>query len=159
MVGDDYGRPTALPWAVKFPQGLPPTTAGNLASQFGIAVPADLPASTVLGVHPTQLYETAIMLVVFMVLWRWRLGERPLGWLFGAYLAFAGAERFLVEFLRAKDDRFLAGFTLAQLASLVAVAVGVGLATQLRGAADPAAGAYLTGGGSDAAPTRRKATR
>ena len=38
LVGDDYGRPTDLPWAVAFPKGLPPTT-----------VP----------VHPTQLYEAA----------------------------------------------------------------------------------------------------
>ena len=36
LVGDDYGRPTDLPWGVAFPEGLPPT---------------DIP------VHPTQLYE------------------------------------------------------------------------------------------------------
>jgi prolipoprotein diacylglyceryltransferase len=40
-------------------------------------------------------------------------------------LLFAGTERFLVEFLRAKDDRFLAGFTVAQLTSIVIAAVGV----------------------------------
>jgi phosphatidylglycerol:prolipoprotein diacylglycerol transferase len=43
----------------------------------------------------------------------------------GAYLLFAGTERFLVEFLRAKDDRILAGFTVAQLASIVIALVGV----------------------------------
>ena len=26
MVGDDYGRPTDLPWGIAFPRGLPPTT-------------------------------------------------------------------------------------------------------------------------------------
>jgi osmoprotectant transport system ATP-binding protein len=40
--------------------------------------------------------------------------QRPIGWLFGVYLVFAGTERFLVEILRAKDDRFLGPFTLAQ---------------------------------------------
>ena len=25
LVGDDYGRPSDLPWAVAFPEGLPPT--------------------------------------------------------------------------------------------------------------------------------------
>src|SRR6185295_17633774 len=25
LVGDDYGRPTGLPWGVAFPEGLPPT--------------------------------------------------------------------------------------------------------------------------------------
>jgi phosphatidylglycerol:prolipoprotein diacylglycerol transferase len=36
LVGDDYGRPSDLPWAVAFPRGLPPTDV---------------------RVHPTQLYE------------------------------------------------------------------------------------------------------
>jgi phosphatidylglycerol---prolipoprotein diacylglyceryl transferase len=143
VVGDDYGRPTDLPWGVKFPQGLPPSTAGNLATQFGVAVPADVPASTVLAVHPTQLYEVAIMLAVFMVLWRWRLADRPLGWLFGAYLAFAGAERFLVEILRAKDDRFLGPFTLAQLTSVLVVVAGVAVMARLARAPDPDPGPYL----------------
>ena len=40
LVGDDYGRPTDLPWGVAFPRGLPPTT-----------VP----------VHPTQLYEAVAL--------------------------------------------------------------------------------------------------
>ena len=45
------------------------------------------------------------MLGAFAVLWAWRNRPRPVGWLFGAYLVFAGIERFLVEILRAKDDR------------------------------------------------------
>lgn len=144
VVGDDYGRPTNLPWGVKFPQGLPPSTAGNLATQFGLAVPADVPPSTVLAVHPTQLYEVVIMLGVYMVLWRWRLAARPMGWLFGAYLVFAGIERFLIEILRAKDDRFLGPFTLAQAASAVAALVGIAIMTRLTGAPDPAPGEYLS---------------
>jgi phosphatidylglycerol:prolipoprotein diacylglycerol transferase len=142
VVGDDYGRPTDLPWGVKFPQGLPPSTAGNLATMFGVEVPPDVPASTVLAVHPTQLYEVALMTAAFMVLWRWRLRDRPMGWLFGAYLAFAGAERFLVEILRAKDDRFLGPFTLAQLASVAVVAIGLAILTRLTGP-DPQPGEYL----------------
>jgi phosphatidylglycerol:prolipoprotein diacylglycerol transferase len=144
VVGDDYGRPTTLPWGVKFPQGLPPSTAGNLANLFGIPVPSGSDPSTVLAVHPTQLYEVAIMLGVFMVLWRWRLGTRPMGWLFGAYLMFAGTERFLVEFLRAKDDRFLGGFTIAQATSVLVVLTGLAVVKRLARAANPAPGAYLT---------------
>ncbi len=60
LVGDDYGGPTDLPWGVAFPQGLPPSTAGNLAA-FGVSVPAGVDPSTVLAVHPTQLYETLLM--------------------------------------------------------------------------------------------------
>ncbi len=146
LVNDDYGRPTSVPWAVKFPQGLPPSTAGNMHAMFGIPVPPGVSPSTVLAVHPTQLYETALMLAAFAVLWAWRKQPRPVGWLFGLYLVFAGIERFLVEILRAKDDRLIAGtFTLAQLTSIILVAVGVWLLTSLKGSPDPAPGAYLTG--------------
>ena len=132
---------------MKFPQGLPPSTAGNLAGQFHVPVPPNTPAETVLAVHPTQLYEIGLMLAAFMVLWRLRLRPRPLGWLFGVYLVFAGAERFLVEFLRAKDDRLLAGFTLAQLTSVLACAAGVLLLTRLARAGEVTPGSYLTAGG------------
>jgi phosphatidylglycerol---prolipoprotein diacylglyceryl transferase len=147
LVNDDYGRPTSVPWAVKFPQGLPPSTAGNMHAMFGIPIPPGVAPSTVLAVHPTQLYETTLMLGAFAVLWAWRKRPRPVGWLFGLYLVFAGMERFLVEILRAKDDRLIAGtFTLAQLTSILLIAVGVWLLTAWKGSPDPAPGAYLSGG-------------
>jgi phosphatidylglycerol:prolipoprotein diacylglycerol transferase len=146
LVNDDYGRPSSLPWAMKFPQGLPPSTAGNMHRLFGIAVPPGTDPSTVLAVHPTQLYEVALMLAAFFVLWRWRVRARPIGWLFGAYLVFAGVERFLVEILRAKDDRLLGPFTLAQLTSVLLVALGAYLWQAWRQAAEPAPGPYLTTG-------------
>src|SRR5690606_27025558 len=101
VVGDDYGRPTDLPWAVAFPNGSPASLAGGMARQFGTTFPEGTDPMTLVAVHPTQLYEVAIMLVVFAVLWRWRTAARGTGWLFGAYLVFAGAERFAVEILRA----------------------------------------------------------
>ncbi len=146
LVNDDYGRPTSVPWAVKFPQGLPPSTAGNMDVMFGIPVPPGVSPSTVLAVHPTQLYETTLMLAAFTLLWAWRKRPRPVGWLFGLYLVFAGIERFLVEILRAKDDRLIGTFTLAQLTSVILVAVGVWLLTAWKGSPDPAPGAYLLGG-------------
>jgi len=123
VVGDDYGRPTTLPWGVAFPEGLPPSTAANLAA-FRVPIPAGTPPDTVMAVHPTQLYEVLVMLLVFAVLWRWRTRAAGTGWLFGAYLLLAGAERFLVEFLRAKDDRFLGGLTYAQGMSVVLMIAG-----------------------------------
>jgi phosphatidylglycerol:prolipoprotein diacylglycerol transferase len=125
MVQDDYGRPTDLPWGMRFPEGLPPTTAHRLNADFGIPIPDGMNPLDVVAVHPTQLYETAAMMLAFWVLWRLRRHGRGTGWLMGAYLLFAGTERFLVEFLRAKDDRFLAGFTVAQLTSIVIATVGV----------------------------------
>jgi phosphatidylglycerol:prolipoprotein diacylglycerol transferase len=146
LVNDDYGRPTSLPWAVKFPKGLPPSTAGNMQQLFGIRVPPGTDPGTVLAVHPTQLYEVASMLLVFAILWKLRLRGRPVGWLFGIYLVFAGTERFLVEIVRAKDDRFLGPFTLAQLTSVILVAVGVWLAAKWREGLSPAPGPYLESG-------------
>jgi phosphatidylglycerol:prolipoprotein diacylglycerol transferase len=73
------------------------------------------------------LYEVAAMTLVFWILWRLRAHQHAMGWLFGVYLVFAGTERFLIEFIRAKDDRMLAGFTLAQAMSVIGVALGVTL--------------------------------
>jgi phosphatidylglycerol:prolipoprotein diacylglycerol transferase len=142
LVNDDYGGPTGLPWGVKFPNGSPPSTAANLHG-FGVIVPPGVDPSTVLTVHPTQLYEVAAMLVAFALLWVLRKNGRPVGWLFGAYLVFAGVERFLVEILRAKDDRLLGAFTLAQLTSAILVLIGTLLMVLWRRGSSPAPGAYL----------------
>jgi phosphatidylglycerol:prolipoprotein diacylglycerol transferase len=146
LVNDDYGRPTNLPWGVKFPQGLPPSTAGNLHHLFGVPVPPGIDPSSVLAVHPTQLYEVAAMLIAFAVLWRLRRNGRPVGWLFGVYLVFAGVERFLVEIVRAKDDRFLGPFTLAQLTSVIIVVLGALLMSRWGQGTSPAPRTYLETG-------------
>ena len=145
LVNDDYGIPTSLPWGMRFRQGLPPSTAENMQSLFGIPVPPGVDPSTVMAVHPTQIYETLAMLTAFAFLWRLRKRAWGTGALFGVYLIFAGVERFLVEFVRAKDDRFLGPFTIAQLTSLILVAVGVLAWSRLKNepAAEP--GEYLRG--------------
>lgn len=130
LVQDDYGIPTAVPWAMRFPEGLPPTTAFNLSSMFGVEVPEGTLPTEVLAVHPTQLYEVAAMMVIFWLLWRLRHHKHATVWLFGLYLVLAGIERFLVEFLRAKDDRFLGAFTISQLTAALVVMVGAGLLTR-----------------------------
>jgi phosphatidylglycerol:prolipoprotein diacylglycerol transferase len=125
-VGDDYGRPWDSPLAVAFPRGVPPSTAENLRELFGVPVPAGVPPDTVLAVHPTQLYEVALGLVMFAILWRLRNHRHAVGWLFGVYLVLAGVERFAVEFLRAKDDRLLGPLTVAQAISIGVIAAGLG---------------------------------
>jgi phosphatidylglycerol:prolipoprotein diacylglycerol transferase len=146
LVGDDYGRPTSLPWGVTFPQGIPPTTAGNFAADFGVPMAPGVSPETLLAVHPTQLYEVVLMIAVFMLLWRLRNNGKPAGWLFGLYLALAGTERFLVEFLRAKSDRLALGLTVAQLTALAIVILGTVLMTVWSKGPDVAPGEYLLEG-------------
>ncbi|HKI87125.1 MAG TPA: prolipoprotein diacylglyceryl transferase family protein, partial [Thermoanaerobaculia bacterium] len=114
----DYGIPTHLPWGVKFPVGLPPTTAENMRTVWGINVPASIPGDQLIAVHPTQVYETLICLGIWLVgrkLIRRHLQPGTAGlWIF----ALLAVERFGVEFLRAKDDRFFGSFTLAQVISV-----------------------------------------
>jgi phosphatidylglycerol:prolipoprotein diacylglycerol transferase len=143
LVGDDYGGPTTLPWAVAFPQGKPPSTAGNLAA-FNVRVPPGIDPNTLMAVHPTQLYEVGLMFLAFMLLWKLRKKPWGTGAIFGVYLMLAGVERFFIEILRAKDDRFLGGFTLAQLTSVIVALVGVAVFTRLRNTAPVAPGDYLT---------------
>ena len=119
LVGDDYGRPTDLPWGVGFPEGLPgPTTAGFLRAEYGLEL-AGLDAAELVPVHPTQLYETLAGLAAAAV-GIWLIRRRPAaGAVALTVLSLLALERFGVEFLRLKDDRFIADFTLAQIISLL----------------------------------------
>jgi phosphatidylglycerol---prolipoprotein diacylglyceryl transferase len=131
LVGDDYGRPSDLPWAMAFPVGLPRTTAGDLRQVFHLNIPASVPDDALLRVHPTQLYETAACLAIWgFALWLWRrrpgLSATP-GFVGLSVLGLLAVERFLVEFLRAKDDRFFGDFTLAQAISVLILLAAAGL--------------------------------
>jgi len=144
--GDSYGLPSSLPWAVAFPRGAPPSTAGNLRHVFGVHVPVEIPDGQLLTVHPTMLYSAAVLLAAAFVLWVLRNRPWRPGRLFGLYLFLTGAERFAVEFLRAKDDRFVWGLTTAQDVALVSMAAGLVLFIALRrGASRVPGGADMAG--------------
>ena len=123
LVNDDYGIPSTLPWAMTFPQGLPPTTVANLTA-MGVTFPPGTDPLQVVAVHPTQIYETVLMFLAFWWMWRRRDHGHATGWMLGCYLVLGGLERFLIEFLRAKDDRLLGAFTVAQATSVALVVVG-----------------------------------
>lgn len=105
LVGDDYGTPSDLPWAVAFPEGIPPTT-----------VP----------VHPTQLYEAVGLSILGWMLLRWRRQAVDDAIVLGRYLIAAGVLRFLIEFIRV-NTRVLFGLSLAHLVSLAVIVVGIGM--------------------------------
>ena len=148
LVGDDYGRPTDAWYGIAFPKGAPPTTAESLRD-FGVAVDPSIPPYQVLKVHPTQLYETFAALLMFGIL-MW-LNKRPhrrgLSW--GLFLIMLGIERFLVEIVRAKDDRFFGNFTVAQVISGLLVIVGIIWAVRSGPSVNPSA---RSAGGSPVTP-------
>ena len=118
-VGDDYGRPWDSPLAVMFPEGAPPSTVANMSQMFGVQFPPGMSPTEVVAVHPTQLYEVAMGAVMFFIVWKLRDRVHGAGWLFGLYCLLAGLERFIVEFFRAKDDRFfMGGLTAAQMIAI-----------------------------------------
>ena len=131
MVNDDYGLPSRLPWAVAFPKGSPPTTARVLHEQFHVTIAAGVPPEQVLTVHPTQLYEIALSLVVFWLLWRRRDHRHAAGWLFACYLVLSSLERIIAEVFRAKDDRIFGAVTVAQVLSAALVVLGALLMRRL----------------------------
>ena len=103
LVGDDYGRPTSLPWGVAFPQGLPPTLD---------------------RVHPTQLYEAAFLAILAWILVRWRRSGVADWKVLGRYCVLAGLFRFALEFVRV-NVRVLGPFTVAHLFSAGVVLLGI----------------------------------
>jgi len=133
-VGDDYGKPWSGALSVQFPEGAPPSTASVMTNQFGATFPAGTAPDQVIAVHPTQLYETVMGFVMFLVLWRFRAHKHREGWLFGMYCILAGIERFIVEFFRAKDDRLIAGWmSTAQVIAVLVCLVGIAVMFVRRG--------------------------
>ncbi len=138
LVGDDYGRPTDSWVGIAFPEGYPPSTAGYFRS-IGTPIPAEIPDTAVLAVHPTQLYEIVLALAMFAVLWRLS-GTLRAGRLFALYLAMYGVLRFTIEFVRAKTDLMLLGLTSSQIASVVLLVLAGVIWARTRGSEAHSAG-------------------
>ncbi len=103
LVGDDYGVPSNLPWAIAFPNGAPPTF---------------------LAVHPTQIYDTISMVIFFAILWSIRKKNYPIGWMTAVTFMVLGVQRFMVEFLRNTTPSFVPGLSQAQVISIILVLIG-----------------------------------
>jgi phosphatidylglycerol:prolipoprotein diacylglycerol transferase len=104
-----WGKPTSLPWGVKF------TEQGHQIT----GVPTDA------YLHPTQLYESFAMLLVFFFLLWLHKRKRFDGQVILAYALLYSAIRFAIEFVRddPRGDVFgltsLTGLSTSQLISLV----------------------------------------
>lgn len=101
MNGDAHGRPTAMPWGIVFPPG---SIAGR-----------EFPNTPL---HPTMLYEMAINISIFLILWfGLRNREHKNGFIFAAYLMLYSLGRFVVESFRA-DSLMMGPIRAAQAVSL-----------------------------------------
>lgn len=119
-VGEHLGAATGFPLGIEYLGGR--TIEGPLA--VGTTV------------HSTALYEALGVLALVAVLARLRRRPLPAGTVLAAAALWYGAQRFLTDFLRAYDQRFL-GLTVAQFVCLGLVAVGAGMLLRRR-SGDPA---------------------
>jgi len=111
-----YGKPTALPWGVKFSSPAAQLLAGT---PLGVAL------------HPTQLYEAGAEFLNFLllVLLGTRLysqgaaGAGARGRIIGAYFVLYGVERGAIEFFRGDPGRTLMLHDAVSLMQLVSVAL------------------------------------
>jgi phosphatidylglycerol---prolipoprotein diacylglyceryl transferase len=108
-----WGKPTTLPWGVKF-------------TELGHEI-TGVPTDTFL--HPTQLYESFSMLIVFFFLLWLHKHKRFSGQVILAYVLLYSVIRFAIEFVRddPRGDLFglttLTGLSTSQIISLI---VGTG---------------------------------
>lgn len=125
--GCDFGTPTALPWAVRFPR-LSPAWRQHLEQGTLFRGEVVTPPSTAsLPVHPTQLYEAALALGILscLILARRRL-RRP-GQAFLAFAALYGLGRAAIELVRGDAQRgALLGLPTSQTLGLLTALLAVG---------------------------------
>ena len=126
LAGDDYGFSTSLPWGIALPNGAPPSSAGYLRAS-GDVIPREIPNSQIMHVQPVMVYEAIGNALIAVFLWR-RSHRAYRPWSnFALYCILYGTQRFVLEFMRPKDDRLSMGLTVAQLISLTLVLAGVSI--------------------------------
>ena len=115
-----WGGVTALPWGVSYPR-----TGWNAYHQQLEDGLLHKGAKCSLPVHPTQLYEAAGCVVIFLVLRHLYRKNLPTGMIVSLYFLFYGMLRFVTESFRGDSARPLLGLTVSQLVALTLVAVGM----------------------------------
>ncbi len=120
MAGDDYGRPSSLPWAVTF--------TDPEAARLG-GTPLHVP------LHPVQLYESAACLVLFAILVTLGRQTHRDGEIIVTYTLLYAVARFGLEFFRGDADRgFVFGGLLStsQFIAIVMAAAAIGAVSYLK---------------------------
>ena len=107
-----WGKPTTLPWGVKF-------------TELGHEI-TGVPTDTYL--HPTQLYESFAMLLVFFFLLWLHKRKRFSGQVILAYALLYSVIRFAIEFLRADPRGDILGLTTLtglSTSQMISIVIGV----------------------------------
>lgn len=117
FAGCCHGQPTDLPWGVAFPVG----------SQASRVFTGGLAASP--AVHPTQLYESAVGFLLIPVAMYLVRRRKFTGQAFLILICCYAVARFLLELIRADDDRgtVFGVFSTSQFIGLVLVPLAIGL--------------------------------
>jgi phosphatidylglycerol:prolipoprotein diacylglycerol transferase len=113
MAGDDYGRPTSVPWAVTFTD---PDAASIGGAPLGVPL------------HPVQLYESIVCLAIFGVLVRLRRRKHLSGDVIIAYTIIYAVARFILESFRGDADRgfvFAGQLSTSQFIAVLMIALSV----------------------------------
>lgn len=108
FAGCCYGKTTTLPWAITYCE---PTTIAPLHT----------------AVHPTQIYSSLMLFIIFLVLRYWAQKKFKLpGQIICLYLLLAGFERFMVDFFR-DDQEFFATpmLSIFSLYQWIALSIGI----------------------------------
>ena len=140
LVGDDYGIPSNLPWAIALPNGLPVTSIETFMTHFSffgytreylqqfLVENSD----NIISVHPTQIYEMLLYFSFFYLMMKYKNSINFFkGSIFSIYLITGGFSRFVVEFLRT-NERYMFNLSSAQYVSLFMIFAGLTLFYFLR---------------------------
>src|SRR5262245_58601038 len=93
MAGCCYGRPTDVSWAITFT---------DPAANLNVGTPLNVP------LHPTQIYESAAGLAIFLILMALeRRGRQFSGRTFWAFVLLYSISRFFIEFYRGDERGFM----------------------------------------------------
>lgn len=139
--GCDYGQVSAVPWALRFPAGSPAWAAHVDAGLVAATRDASLP------VHPTQLYEAFLGLLIFGIasgLSGTTWARRRDGRVFLAIALTYGAGRLVIEMFRGDVSRGLVGaMSTGQIFSLALLLAALAALWRVRRAPAAALAAVL----------------
>ena len=109
MAGDDYGRRSDVPWAVTFTD---PDAARIGGAPLGVPL------------HPVQLYESVVCLLLFAMLVRLSRSKRFDGQVILTYTLAYAVARFILEFFRGDADRGFVFGGMLSTSQFIALLVG-----------------------------------